>query len=268
MAALDIFDQPALWRVEAAAALGLDGEQLIAAVSPGPAYPEALRSLVLALPECPRLIVDLGAGGGGPSEWLRTTTGAAVYAVEPAPGARQAAQRAFPNLRVLDGRADDAPLPGGVADVVILSGVLSLLDDVEPVLEEVERILTTGGRVAIADLFSADSTTWSSGSNTFRSIEDLIATLRRRGFTVSNVGVGEPVPDPTWSAVAKAVDDWIDAHRSNRPGYEAWRSDRRRLGDLARSGKVVGGCLTATQNGSEPNEASHAIFAHAQPKKT
>jgi hypothetical protein len=60
----DLFDQPSLWRIEAAVSLGLVGDDLIAAVSPGPAFPAALRSLTLALPAAPRVIVDLGAGGG------------------------------------------------------------------------------------------------------------------------------------------------------------------------------------------------------------
>lgn len=244
---LDIFDQPSLWRVEAATALGFEGERLIAAVSPGPAYPEALRSLALAFPRQPQSIVDLGAGGGGPSEWLRMISGATVYAVEPAAGARKAARQAFPDLRVVEGRADDAPLPGGVADLVVLSGVLSLMDDIEPVMDEVERLLTASGWVAVADLFSSSSTTWSSGPNTFRSIEDVIRTLRERGFTETSVGVGEPVPDRSWSPVAEAVDNWVDEHCASRAGYEEWQRDRQRLRELAGSGNVVGGCLTATR---------------------
>jgi SAM-dependent methyltransferase len=241
----DLFDQPTLWRVEAATSLGLEGEELIAAVSPGPAFPEALRSLTHTLPRCPRIIVDLGAGGGGPSEWLRVATGATVYAVEPAPGARDAAARAFPDLRVLAGRADAAPLPGGVADVVMLSGVLSLLDDIEPVLDEVERLLAASGCVVVADLFSAGSTTLSTGPNTFRRIEDVEQTLRSRGFVTVSIGCGDPVPDASWSTVAEAVDDWIATHCSDQAGFAAWSRDRRRLQELARAGKLVGGYLTA-----------------------
>jgi SAM-dependent methyltransferase len=243
----DLFDQPFVWRVKAAASLGLFGDDLIAAVSPGPAFPAALRSLRLALPRAPRIIVDLGAGGGGPSEWLRTSTGATVFAIEPAPGARRAARWAFPHLRVLDGRADRAPLPDGVADVVVLSGVLSLLDDIDAAMDEVDRLVTPSGSVAVADLFSSSPTSWSSEPNTFRSIEDLTRTLHRRGYDTVSVGCGDPVPDRSWSATAAAVDEWIDANCCGRDGYDAWDADRQHLRDHVGSGSVIGGCVVAAR---------------------
>ena len=51
-----------------------------------------LHSFAASLEPRPNVIVDLGAGTGGVSEWMRISTGAAVYAVEPEDGARQAAR--------------------------------------------------------------------------------------------------------------------------------------------------------------------------------
>lgn len=245
----DLFDQPALWRIEAAASLGLAGDDLVTAVSPGPACPAALRSLTLALPAAPQVIVDLGAGGGGPSEWLRTATRATVYAIDPAPGARQAAILTFPHLRVLEGRADQVPLPDGVADVVTLFGVLSLLSEVEAVMDEVDRLLASSGCVAIADLFSSSSTSWPSAPNIFRSIEDVTLTLHRRGYTTASVGCGDPVPGPPWSTVADAVDDWIDSHCVGRAGYGQWSVDRQHIRDHVEAGNVLGGYVVAARAG-------------------
>ena len=245
-----IFDQPSLWRIEAAHALGLGFDDMIAAMSPGPAFPAALRSLHAALTPRPNVIVDLGAGTGGVSEWMRLSTGATVYAVEPEDGARRAARLAFPHLHVLTGRADMTSLPGGCADAVVMSGVTSLMRDLGPAIAEVERLLTTSGRLAIADLFSSTTKTWCSGPNIFRSVEDLTRTLPRLGFIADSVGCGDPVPDPTWAAAAQAVDDWIEAHCANRLGYEVWIADRRHLRDHVRSGNVIGGCLVALRSSS------------------
>ncbi|MEZ5298361.1 MAG: hypothetical protein R2697_19440 [Ilumatobacteraceae bacterium] len=104
-----MFDRPALWRFEAVAALDIDDVDL-PAMSPGPTFPAALRSAIAALPSDIALVVDLGAGAGGASEWLRLATGAEVHAVEPARRARLTARLLFPELHVVDGSASKTPL--------------------------------------------------------------------------------------------------------------------------------------------------------------
>jgi SAM-dependent methyltransferase len=244
-AAPKVFDQPSLWRLEGAHALGLGADEMIAAMSPGPAFPAVLRSLESTLAPSPSVIVDQGAGTGGVSEWLRRATGASVYAIEPAAGARAAATRAFPHLHVLEGSVDHAPLPGACADVVVLSGVISLMTELDPAFTEVDRLLAPSGEVAIADLFSNCDTSWRSEPNTFRSVEDATRTLRRHGLATVSIGCGEAVPDASWAAVAAAVDEWIEAHCTDRAGYGEWTRDRRHLRHHVDSGKVIGGCLVA-----------------------
>ena len=195
-----VFDEPFLWRIEAARALGFEADDLIAVMSPGPAFPAALRSLEVALATNPNVIIELGAGAGGVSEWMRLTTGATVYAVEPEDGAREAARRAFPQVHVLEGRADSTSLPGGAADAVVMSGVTSLMSDIAPELAEIDRLLAGSGRLAVADLFSSTDVNLCSAPNVFRSVEGLARTLRRHGFTVIHVGLGAPVPDRRWAA--------------------------------------------------------------------
>ena len=214
-------------------------------MSPGPAFPAVLHSFEAALAFGPSVIVDLGAGTGGVSEWLRVSTGATVFAVEPEAGARGAARRAFPHVRMIEGSADSTSLPGGSADVVVMSGVTSLLSDLCPAMAEVDRLLTSDGCVAIADLFSSTTTTWCSQPNIFRSIEDVVGALGRHGFTPTEIGCGDPVPDSSWAAAAWAVDDWIEAHCVDRPGFQEWESDRQHLRRHTESGRVIGGCLVA-----------------------
>jgi SAM-dependent methyltransferase len=245
-----IFDEPSLWRMEAADDLGLGADDLIAAMSPGPAFPAVLRSLAAALAGRPNVIVDLGAGTGGVSEWLRVATGATVYAVEPADGARQVARRAFPQLHVIEGRANSTSLPDHLADAVVMSGVISLMSDIGTELAEVDRILKWSGSLAIADLFSGTDVTWSREPNVFRSVDDLTRELHRHDFTVTDVGFGDPVPDPSWASVAQAVDDWIDIRCANRRGYQEWSQDRRHLRHVIESGGLLGGCVVARRTPS------------------
>ena len=148
-------------------------------------------------------------------------------------------------MHVLEGRADSASLPGGSADAVVMSGVTSLMTDIGPAIGEVDRLLTRSGRFAVADLFSSSTKTWCSAPNIFRSVEDLMRTLPGHGFTAASVGCGDPVPDSSWAAAAQAVDDWIDSHCADRPGYQEWNADRRHLRHHIQSGNLIGGCLVA-----------------------
>lgn len=240
-----VFDRPALWRFEAVAALDLDEADLPAAMSPGPTFPAALRSTVAALPDEIGLVVDLGAGAGGASEWIRLATGAEVHAVEPARRARLAAQLLFPELHVVAGSASNTPLEPGCADVVTLLGVVSLLDDVGPVFEEAGRLLADHGHLVIADLVSATAGSWSDADNRFRSVEDLEVLAHSHGFVVDTVGCGAVSPSGRWGEVAEVVDHWIDEHCADRDGYERWSADKAKLQSLAADGRVLGGVLVA-----------------------
>lgn len=231
--------------MQAAEALGLASDDLIAAMSPGPGFPAVLHSLEATLEFPPNVIVDLGAGTGGVSEWLRVRTGATVFAVEPEAGARQAARRAFPRLHVIEGSAECTELPGRSADLVVVSGVTSLLSDISSPLAEADRLLTHGGCIAIADLFSSTTDSWCSAPNIFRSIEALTTTLLRHEYTVTSVGCGDPLPDSSWAAAARAVDDWIEIHCVDRPGFQEWAADQQHLQRHIESGRLIGGCLVA-----------------------
>jgi SAM-dependent methyltransferase len=239
----DVFDRPALWRYEAVAVLDIDEADLPAAMSPGPTFPTALRAAVAALPSDVRTVVDLGAGTGGASEWVRSATGAAVIAVEPAPRARLAAQLLFPELRVVDGSAEQAPLSDASADVVTLWGVSSLLRDLGPALVETARLLRDGGHVVIGDLVSSSEDSWCDADNSFRSIEELELTLLHAGFSMVSVGCGNAAVSDRWGDVAGRVDDWIERHCTDRDGFDRWRDDKRKLADLTSDGSVLGAVL-------------------------
>jgi SAM-dependent methyltransferase len=239
------FDEPCLWRLEAARALGLRDDELIAAMTPGAGFPAVLRSVAATLPVPCDLIVDIGAGSGGASEWLRRATGAAVVAIEPAAGSRAAAICAFPALHVVGGSADRVPIRDGAADAVVISGVMSLLGDIAPAMAEIDRVLKGRGCVAIGDLFSNGAHAVNAWPNTFRTVEEVTNALIERGFMLTNVGVGDPEPNAEWARIAAAIDGWIAAHCTDRAGYPDWKDDQEHLAQQMASGTILGGCLVA-----------------------
>jgi SAM-dependent methyltransferase len=266
----DLFDSPALWRAQAASALGLDGLDLLAAVSPGACFPAVLNSMLAGVlrgdsaitgirrdgastmgvheMEC---VVDIGAGAGGVSEWIRRNTAASVVAVEPAEGARSAASWLFPELDVRAGSAESTGLDDGFADLVLLTGVISLIDEAGPVLRESERVLRHSGSLAIADLFSASCGSFVSGHNVFRSLEYVTTMLAVRGWELVEVGVGATEGSPSWAAAGARVDEWIQTHRRDHPAYSAWHADQKHLQCHIENDDVIAGCIVAKRRSGQ-----------------
>ena len=245
-----VFAEPALWRMRAAAALHLNGERLAAAISPGLAFPRALSSLVNALPRGVATLVDIGSGGGGGTEFLRRSTGATTYAIEPSSTARCAAQQCFPELRVAAGSATSTGLASGCADVVTLCGVMSLVESAEPVFEEVTRLLKPTGALGVVDLFAAGADELRTGPNVFRSFEWWQEAMDRAGFTVVEVGCGVGSPLQEWVDIADQVEGWIRRNCRHRPAFEMWVDDRRHLARLMDADGVVAGCIVGIRGGN------------------
>ncbi|MEY2582685.1 MAG: hypothetical protein QOE09_2534 [Ilumatobacteraceae bacterium] len=237
------FGRPVTWRAEAARALDINDQDLPAAISPGAGFPSALRSIVNAMRSPLRTIVDVGSGVGGASEYLRRSTGASVYAVEPSDLARQTAQECFPELNQVEGYAARTGLPGGCADAVVMCGLLSLIKEPHEVLDEAMRLMAPGAHLAIADLFAADNSDLSSEPNVFRTPETVIDLCRAHGLVLVEVGCSVPIPDPAWSRVATRIDEWIERNCHDRDGYDAWQHDRRHLEDHIAHADVMGGCV-------------------------
>ena len=241
-----LFDRPTAWRAEAAMALDLDGDELLAALSPGASYPAVLRSVAAALPPHASVIVDLGAGAGGASEWLRFATGATVIAVEVAAGACAAARRCFPNLHVMRSRAATTGLAASSCDAVTMCGMLSLIDDAAPVLAEARRLLRPAGVLAIADLFAFGHEDIRSEPNTFRTMPSLAQLLHDHGFELTEMGLGSTAPRSDWVQTSSRIDDWIDARYRRHPSFTAWEDDRNHLDAHIRRGDLIGGGVVAS----------------------
>ena len=240
-----VFGAPVAWRAEAAVALGIADADLPAAISPGAGFPTVLCKIVAALPPSARTVVDVGSGAGGASAFLHRATGCAVYAVEPSPTARQTAHRCFPQLRQIDGVAAETGLPGGIADVVVMCGLLSLIDEPHTVLVEAKRLLAPGGVLGVADVYATRGHDLRSLPNVFRTLDTVNALCRAHDLTEIDVVEARPTPDPEWAAIAATVDEWIERECRDRDGFAAWRRDHEHLARHIANGDVVGGCVIA-----------------------
>jgi SAM-dependent methyltransferase len=110
-----------------------------------PGYPdEAVRWLA---GETPRDVVDLGAGTGKLTRSL-AALGHRVTAVEPLPEMIAHLRVAVPGVTVVEGGAEDIPLPASSADVVTAAQAFHWFDH-GPALREIARVLRPGGHVAL-----------------------------------------------------------------------------------------------------------------------
>jgi SAM-dependent methyltransferase len=146
----DEFDTVAEWTAQVAADLGPD--YFIPAGCRGSGQPAALDWLLAGLrPRAGELLIDVGAGVGGPAAYAASHTGVRPVLVEPEPGACRAAARLFDGF-VVQAEARALPFPDAAANVVWSLGVLCTLDGPQSqlaMLREMRRVTRPGGRIGL-----------------------------------------------------------------------------------------------------------------------
>lgn len=120
-------------------------------------------------------VLDVGCGGG---ELLLAArdAGAQVTGVDPASGMRERARSR--GLDVRDADAAHLPFADGTFDVVTAVNALQFADDTTAALREFARVLTPGGRIAVAN--------WAEGA------QNDVDVIER---AVAEADESEPLPD-------------------------------------------------------------------------
>jgi ubiquinone/menaquinone biosynthesis C-methylase UbiE len=162
-------------------------------------------------------VVDLGAGLGGPSAWMRARYGCRVVAVEPEEQAARAAVATF-GLTTVVADADMSPFAADAFANALLLGVVSVVSRPHTVLGEARRI---AGALGVMDYCSTGTEPVRAGGSTFPTeakLREMVAVYWRleqfAGVSVETPHTWsrasddvEVEPDPDEAAVVEAIDD-------------------------------------------------------------
>ena len=187
--------------------------------------------------------IDVGGGLGGVSDWLMRRSRRRVVMFEPADGSCRAASSLFPLLSVVQAPVEQLPVRDGGISAVVASGVASHLNDLDALVRECGRVLRPGGVLAIADLWSATSSSARSDPNVFWSFEDVVAVAKDHSMEIADVAVCS-VETGWWSEATEQVNTVIRSGYTERSGFAEWEDDQEHIRSVVESGDVLAGAIS------------------------
>jgi SAM-dependent methyltransferase len=237
------FDTVAEWTAQAAQALG--PEYFIPAGCRGSGQPSALDWLLDRLrPAAGEVMIDVGAGVGGPGAYAAERTGARPVLLEPEPGACRAAARLF-HAPVAQADAMALPWPDATAGLVWSLGVLCTQGTAErqlAMLREMRRVLRPGGRIGLLVYLATTARLDDPPQgNQFPTDGQLGALLDQAGLQVlSRAEAGElPSPSADWRDRTAAVERELQRRFGRTPQLSAASEQSDRIGRLLSSGQLI-----------------------------
>lgn len=239
------FDTVATWTAEVATALGPD--YALPAACRGSGSPPAIDWLCDAIDvRGGDVLVDIGAGIGGPAEYAARRRGAAPVLVEPQMGACRAADMLF-GLPVVQASGSAVPLADGSADAVWSLGVLCTMVDQLGLLRELSRVVRPGGGIGLL-VYTATTEVPKDQlpeGNSFPTPEALDALVRAAELrTVDDcpaVDLGAGSDD--WQRRTDRVAAELESRYRDRPSWRVAERQSKKMGDLVGTCAVVGTLL-------------------------
>ena len=237
------FGTVAEWTAQVAADLG--PEYYVPAACRGSGQPAVLDWLLGGLRPGPDdLMLDVGAGVGGPAAYATEKTGVRPVLAESEPGACRAAARLF-GLPVIQADATALPFATGRADKAWCLGVLCTaagLDAQLAMLCELRRVVRPGGRIGLL-VYLAETPHLDDPpeGNHFPSSAGLHKLLARARLEAEAVAGTQEMPDPPrgWADRTAVVERELHRRFGSRPPLAAAGEQSHRIGALLSKGQLT-----------------------------
>jgi SAM-dependent methyltransferase len=238
------FGTVAGWTAQVAADLG--PEYYIPAACRGSGQPAVLDWLLEGLrPRPGEVMIDVGAGLGGPAAHAARRTGVQPILAEPEADACRAAARLFAAPVV---RADATALPFGdaTADLAWCLGVLCTAPGPAAqaaMLGELRRVIRPGGRIGLLVYLAAAAAEPDRlpAGNHFPSSAQLHGLFGQAGLEAVDVADFRDIthPPPDWAHRVQAVERELHHRYGHRPELVTADEQSRRIGHLLDTGQLT-----------------------------
>lgn len=237
------FDTVADWTARVAADLG--PEYYIPAACRGSGQPAILDWLLDRLgPRPGEVMIDLGAGMGGPAAYANRRTGVQPILAEPEPGACRAAARLF-GAPVVQADATALPFGAAAADLAWCLGVLCTAPGSaaqRAMLGQLRRVIRPGGRAGLLAYLAAKAELDDPPQgNHFPSSGQLHDLFGLAGLEAVDVASFRDVIQPPrdWAGRAEAVERELHRRYGHTPELTAADHQSKLFGRLLSSGQIV-----------------------------
>lgn len=235
------FDAMASWTADAVRALG--PEYAVPAGCRGSGSPAGLHWLGQRLGLARgRLLLDVGAGVGGPAAFAREMFGVDAVLLDPMAGACRAARALFGAAAIV-APAELLPVREGSWDLVWCLGVLCSVDECAAAVNELARALAPDGELGLlVYLRTVPRLGDEPAGNHFPSLEELNRLVASAGLTTSSSIELDELPEApdSWQAQADEVDRWIEREHGHESAWRTGHESEQQVGHLIAAGQVAG----------------------------
>lgn len=253
------------WTAQALASLGQP--YAVPGACRGSGTPAALEWLLAGLRPAPgELLLDVGAGMGGPAAFARLSTGARPVLVDPSPAASRASRELFDTAATC-ATGQRLPFADASFRVAWCLGTICTTDAQADLVGELGRVVRSEGRVGLLTVVAADGAEFEPPEgNHFPTLATLHDLLDAAGLEVVAERRSDSFPDAprTWQAAEQAVVRLVEERHHHDPRFRATRRQEDTLGRLRSAGHILGMLTLATRVGA-PSPAHCAAGTSSQP---